>query len=116
MFITVNADYSPWTTENVTIEAGNAITSIQVQTLSDNIGEEDELFRAILTSPSSNARLGVDAAIVKICDTTSVIVEFNSTMYSEKEHQQVINFTIVKINEASRPVLVLFNSYFTRHC
>ncbi len=83
---------------------------MQVNIASDSIGENDEVFRAVITSPSANAILGDDVATVTIRDTTDVRVEFNPTTYSENENAGAIAFTIVKLDASQRLVSVLFST------
>ena len=103
-------DYEAVVSQTVTITAGNTVGFVTVDIASDSIGENDEMFRAILTSPSANAVLGEDVATVTISDTTDVRVEFNPITYSENENAGMITFTIVKLDQSERPVSVLFNT------
>ncbi len=98
------------TPETITVAAGQTIAFRTVNVPADNIGENDEIFRAILRSPSPNAILGDDMATVTITDTTNVRVEFNPTTYSENENGGSFFFNIVKLDQSDRAVSVVFNT------
>lgn len=103
-------DYEPIVSQTITIPAGSTVASLEVEIPTDNIGENEEAFSVILTSPSSNALLGSDTATVLISDATEVTIEFSSDSYSVIENAGVVSFILLKTLTSERPVSVIFNT------
>ena len=104
-------DYDAVVSETITISGGNTFGFRQIPLAADSIGENDEVFRATLTNPSSNAMLGErDVAMVTITDATNVRVQFSPNTHMENEDIGSIPFTIVKLDQSERPVSVNFNT------
>ena len=96
----------------ITFAAGETTQIAFVPILTDNIGEGMETFTAVLSFPSDGVaiRQGAGTATVSIMDATTVVVEFEPATYTATEGGGVMTFTIVKRNQATRDVSVLFST------
>ena len=107
-----SGDYTSVSFRTVQFTAGNIEQIVDVSTSTDDVGENDETFEAVLSAPSAGLtiRSGEDVATVTITDNTPVLVEFDPTTVTRRENQGTVSFTIVRRTAATGPVSVLFST------
>ena len=69
---TAGADYTAPTSQTLTFAATDTGKTVSVPLINDDVVEDSETFRLVLSSPSSNADLGYDQATVLILDDDSL--------------------------------------------
>ena len=69
---TAGSDYTAATLQTLTFAATDTVKTVSVPLINDDVVEDSETFRLVLSSPSSNADLGDDQATVLILDDDSL--------------------------------------------